>query len=318
MRLATIGFLILGLPLRLTLLAMTLLLYWAYLKVILFLCSIGLFSERTRDGLAQIVVRPGAYFLLFNSSVFGGITRHHVTEEQAHDIVSRHCDKMLEPGEESSEEERQLMKRNQSKPPFIVVSNHVSVLDPAVCMHEFGEMSFIAKEGIAQAPIISILAKQLKCLFVGRKTKGSVIPQMLQRIKSYYEDPEERNRLLIFPEATTTNGSHVIRFHDGAFIPGAPVQPFALAYPWNNFNPAWCTSGQSELLYIFHLFTQFWQEIEVVHFPPYYPSRAERANPSLFAENMRKLIVHGSNLHLKRNQMQLSNERFDRVKKKAE
>ncbi len=45
--------------------------------------------------------------------------------------------------------------------------------------------------------------------------------------------------LFMAPEGTCGSGRCVLRFRTGAFVPGAPVLPVALAYNKAHHNPAW-------------------------------------------------------------------------------
>jgi lysophosphatidylcholine acyltransferase / lyso-PAF acetyltransferase len=46
-------------------------------------------------------------------------------------------------------------------------------------------------------------------------------------------------QILIFPEGTTTNGSALISFKNGAFYPSKPVQPFVVRLPNENYDLSW-------------------------------------------------------------------------------
>jgi lysophosphatidylcholine acyltransferase/lyso-PAF acetyltransferase len=45
--------------------------------------------------------------------------------------------------------------------------------------------------------------------------------------------------VLLFPEATTTNGRTLIHFKLGAFAPGLPIQPVVIRYPFVHFDNSW-------------------------------------------------------------------------------
>jgi lysophosphatidylcholine acyltransferase/lyso-PAF acetyltransferase len=46
-------------------------------------------------------------------------------------------------------------------------------------------------------------------------------------------------QVLLFPEATTTNGRALIHFKLGAFTPGLPIQPVVIRYPFVHFDNSW-------------------------------------------------------------------------------
>ncbi|KAL0478005.1 lysophospholipid acyltransferase LPEAT [Acrasis kona] len=197
----------------------------------------------------------------------------------------------------------------------IVVSNHVSVFDAFTIIYELGLMSVVAKSDTANYPIIGFMLKKMNTLFVGPDTKSQLIPTMIKRAETY---DGTTPRLLIFPEGTTTNGKQIIHFHSGAFVPGKAVQPIVLRYPWKYFNPAWI--GHDDASYLKQLMCQMFQKVDVVHFPPYYPNVEERNDPSLFAENVRKIMVLGANMHkkTKRPNFELSSFKYLRRSKKNE
>jgi hypothetical protein len=63
--------------------------------------------------------------------------------------------------------------------------------------------------------------------------------------------------------------------------------------------------------YLCHLLCQFSNSVEIVVFPPYYPTLEEKKNPCLFSENVRKLMVYGTNLK-STSKIKFSKEKFIR------
>lgn len=57
----------------------------------------------------------------------------------------------------------------------------------------------------------------------------------------------------LFPEATTTNGRSLVSFKTGAFVPGLPVQPVVVRYPYTTFDPSWVADGMPTLTLIFRM-----------------------------------------------------------------
>lgn len=97
-------------------------------------------------------------------------------------------------------------------------------------------------------------------------------------------------RILIFPEATCTNGTALINFKTGPFSPGQPVQPVICTFPHRHFHPAWI-SGTSGMRILYRLCCQFVNHCEVEFLPRYVPSDAEVASPHLFANNVRRVMA---------------------------
>lgn len=75
-------------------------------------------------------------------------------------------------------------------------------------------------------------------------------------------------QVLIFPEATTTNGRALVSFKTGAFAPGVPVQPVVVKYPHTRMDPAWVADGMSTPLLLLRLMTQPHNQMTVRPSPP--------------------------------------------------
>jgi lysophosphatidylcholine acyltransferase/lyso-PAF acetyltransferase len=95
--------------------------------------------------------------------------------------------------------------------------------------------------------------------------------------------------LLLFPEGTTTNGRFLLPFKTGAFVAGAPVAPVVLAYGRTRVNPAWETVSGAR--HVFLMLCQPTHSVTVYTLPVYVPSEAEKANPSLYAANVRRALL---------------------------
>ncbi|KAG9396977.1 Acyltransferase [Carpediemonas membranifera] len=169
--------------------------------------------------------------------------------------------------------------------PRVIVSNHVSALDIMAIWRRF-QNSFVSKAEVQDIFAMGTYAKCLRCVFVNRGSGNSGIHEV---IKTRVEDPRLWPPITFFPEGTTTNGSAVIRFHVGAFKPGVPVQPVAIKYHWRHTDPSDTCIGTWK-----HLSVIWWSMftlIEVTYLPLYTPSEEEKADPMLFAENVRMEIA---------------------------
>ena len=111
----------------------------------------------------------------------------------------------------------------------IVVSNHLSFLEPIYFIYKFMATPIAAIDHL-HAPLVGTIVKAIQTVTVDRKdpkSKKNVIESMKNRAKPDTGWPQT----LIFPEGTTTNGRLLITFKSGAFIPGVPVQPCVISYP---------------------------------------------------------------------------------------
>src|SRR5690606_5405027 len=98
--------------------------------------------------------------------------------------------------------------RGQPAPgPVLVAANHISWLDIVVLGAEVGA-GFVSKSEVAGWPLLGWLARQGGTLFIHRGRHDSaerIAHDMTHRLL-------QGRRLLFFPEGTTSDGGHVMRF----------------------------------------------------------------------------------------------------------
>lgn len=109
------------------------------------------------------------------------------------------------------------------------VANHISWLDIPV-IGSAGNVGFLSKAEIRKWPIIGWLAEKSGTLFIERgaqKASQNASEKISSRIAEGYS-------VLIFPEATTTDGSDVKHFHPRLFAAAIDhelsVQPVSIRY----------------------------------------------------------------------------------------
>jgi lysophosphatidylcholine acyltransferase / lyso-PAF acetyltransferase len=132
------------------------------------------------------------------------------------------------------------------------------------------------------------LFKGVEAIFVDRTNKQSrkqVVSEIVHR-----STHEGYPHLLIFPEGTTTNGDALITFKNGAFYPGKPVQPIILRFPNSHWNPHW-TPGNPELKVMYRALSQFVNYCEIEYLEPYFPNEQEKKNPTLYSQNVQRLMA---------------------------
>ncbi len=116
--------------------------------------------------------------------------------------------------------------------PTLFVANHQSYLDIPI-LGSVIEGSFVAKAEIADWPYFGALAKLQRSIFIDRRpgSTGKQRDALLRRL-------EEGDNLIIFPEATSSDGLHVLPFKSALLSVaelhprGEPlaVQPVTVAY----------------------------------------------------------------------------------------
>lgn len=120
------------------------------------------------------------------------------------------------------------------------VANHISWFDIPV-ISGITACAFIAHDGIAGWPVIGWLARLNKTIFVSRTERMKVSDQ----ITIIREAIEEKYPITVFPEGTTTDGSHLLPFKPSLFAAMAPppkpimVQPIFINYHAASPDIAW-------------------------------------------------------------------------------
>jgi 1-acyl-sn-glycerol-3-phosphate acyltransferase len=111
----------------------------------------------------------------------------------------------------------------------LLVANHISWLD-IIALGSQRPCLFVAKEEVADWPVMGYLAKGIGTLFVRRGDAGQTAATA-ERMAWLLR---QGKCLMLFPEGTTTTGQRVLRFHSKLFHPAqlanASVQAIALRY----------------------------------------------------------------------------------------
>ncbi|KAK9901224.1 hypothetical protein WJX75_001079 [Coccomyxa subellipsoidea] len=176
-----------------------------------------------------------------------------------------------------------------------LVFNHVSYTD-GIMLGAFFLPCGLAKASVADIPFFGAFAKGCSFLFVERRgstdeaktvhaSKGSTTELIHERAA----DPRFP-LFAIAPEGTCKHHNVLLRFSSGAFVGGRPVLPVLLKYRSKHFHQGW-GRVQSSLWHFMRGQTQFINLADVEVLPPYIPSAEERADPRLYAENVRRLMA---------------------------
>ncbi|ALQ50867.1 lysophospholipid acyltransferase family protein [Nitrosomonas ureae] len=114
-------------------------------------------------------------------------------------------------------------------PCVLLVANHVSWLDVCVLM-AVCPTRFVAKAEINRWPILGRLSRNVGTLFIERAKRADTL-RINQQISEVLERGE---RVTVFPEGTTTDGTHLNHFHasllQSAVITDALLYPVAIGY----------------------------------------------------------------------------------------
>lgn len=126
----------------------------------------------------------------------------------------------------------------QVVPGALLVANHISWIDIFV-INAVLPAAFVSKAEVRQWPIVGWLAAKNETVFLRRGSRGHarIINQQIGEILG------RGKYVAVFPEGTTTDGSHLLHFHAALLQPalaaGHPVLPVAISY--------WEADGQRSL-----------------------------------------------------------------------
>ncbi|KAF0202378.1 MAG: 1-acyl-sn-glycerol-3-phosphate [Gallionellaceae bacterium] len=111
----------------------------------------------------------------------------------------------------------------------MIVANHISWLD-VIVLNAVLPLRFVAKAEVRHWPVIGWLCARAQTLFIERGKRSDTAHTNLRIAESL----QQGNCMAIFPEGTTTDGSHVKHFHSSLLQPaidaGAPIYPVAIRY----------------------------------------------------------------------------------------
>lgn len=159
----------------------------------------------------------------------------------------------------------------------LFVANHISWLD-IFCIAAVCPTQFLAKREVADWLLFGWLCRRAGTAFIrrgGDNGAGEATEQLVWRLR-------QGERVLVFPEGTSTTGESVRRFYprlfQAAILARCPVQAIALSYPHaGGINPMAPFVGDDELLpHLWRLLGEPGLVAELrfgaVHIPPH-PSR---------------------------------------------
>ncbi len=116
--------------------------------------------------------------------------------------------------------------------PFVIVANHLSMLDPIFIVMAYGwgpKLSIMGKAELFRNPVLAWIFRQVGVFPVER---GSADTAAMDKA---VEDVKNGQGMLIFPEGTRGTGDKMLRMKSGAFMvaarTGADIIPVRLIYP---------------------------------------------------------------------------------------
>eukprot|EP00301_Raphidiophrys_heterophryoidea_P021421 c5859_g1_i1.p1 GENE.c5859_g1_i1~~c5859_g1_i1.p1 ORF type:complete len:553 (-),score=108.57 c5859_g1_i1:190-1812(-) len=179
---------------------------------------------------------------------------------------------------------REDIHKGYDDPCQLIVGNHVSLLDVIYIFHRF-VFCPVAKAEILSWPLFGRAMRLLQGLPVDRHAKDSktIVRNEIQRRSA---PGSGFPPILVFPEGTTTNGRVLIHFKNGPFAPGQPVRPLCLQYPFRFFD-----TGNTTFTRLLWMMFEVSNNLHATLLPVYTPSESEKADPDLYASNIRTLMA---------------------------
>ncbi|MCX9155577.1 1-acyl-sn-glycerol-3-phosphate acyltransferase [Niveibacterium sp. 24ML] len=130
----------------------------------------------------------------------------------------------------------------------LVVANHISVLDIFV-INAIRPCTFVCKDDVKDWPLIGGLVSNVDTIFIQRGNRAAA----RRTAESMVAHLQAGDAIVVFPEGTTTNGTHMLPFRpallQSAVDAGVPVLPVALRYrdPLHAISPAPAYDGDVSL-----------------------------------------------------------------------
>ncbi|WP_437676490.1 lysophospholipid acyltransferase family protein [Sorangium sp. So ce131] len=169
------------------------------------------------------------------------------------------------------------------EPPFVLVANHVSYLDPIV-LASLTPCTAIAKQEVGGWPLIGDRARELGVMLVDRARPASGARVLRGALRALRHGVPVLN----FPEGSTTRGEEVLPFRKGIFglarIAGVPIVPAAVTYD----APELCWAGDET--FVPH-YLRFARRREATAFVTFGPPLGEHGGAAELAERARAVIV---------------------------
>ncbi|CAG5088080.1 Similar to LPCAT: Lysophosphatidylcholine acyltransferase (Drosophila melanogaster) [Cotesia congregata] len=178
---------------------------------------------------------------------------------------------------------------SRSEAPILVVAPHSTFIDGGI-VYILGFPSTIVRRESGLNPFTGKLINYTQPVYVWRddpNSRQNTIKEIIERATSKEDWPQ----IMIFPEGTCTNRSCLITFKCGAFYPGVPVQPVCIRYPNKLDTVTWTWEGPGALKLLWLTLTQLNSSCEIEFLPVYRPSEAEKTDPKLYANNVRRLMA---------------------------
>ncbi|XP_021504406.1 lysophospholipid acyltransferase LPCAT4 [Meriones unguiculatus] len=173
--------------------------------------------------------------------------------------------------------------------PVLVAAPHSTFFDPIVLL-PCDLPKVVSRAENLSVPVIGALLRFNQAILVSRHDPASrrrVVEEVRRRATSGGKWPQ----VLFFPEGTCSNKKALLKFKPGAFIAGVPVQPVLIRYPNSLDTTSWAWRGPGVLKVLWLTASQPCSIVEVEFLPVYQPSPEESKDPTLYANNVQRVMA---------------------------
>ena len=179
---------------------------------------------------------------------------------------------------------------SRARAPILVCGPHVSFFDTFI-LFLFDIPCTVSRLENAQVPIIGTIIRAMQPILVDRQDAKSK-SHVTNEIKKRSQPDTDWSQMAIFPEGTTTNGTCLINFKPGAFLPGMPVQPVLIEYQ-NRLNIfPWTMQGLNAYQIFFLTLCQFNNCMQITYMKVHTPNKTEIRDANVFASSVRRKMAN--------------------------
>jgi 1-acyl-sn-glycerol-3-phosphate acyltransferase len=178
----------------------------------------------------------------------------------------------------------------------LLVGNHMGFLD-LLAVYSSTPSLFVTSEEMHEAPVLGLITEMAGCIYVERRNRAKTVSEM----RGLAEALRQGFRIVLYPEATSTNGEQVLPFKRTLMMAASeadvPIQPFVVNFKEINGDPfimKWrdhvCWYGDMTFApSMWKSFTLKSLTIEVEYLEKVYPKKDE--DRAVLADRVRDMIV---------------------------
>lgn len=112
---------------------------------------------------------------------------------------------------------------------FLMVSNHMGFIDILANGSTF-PMLFVTSREMRETPVLGLITEMGGCIYVERRSRSKILDELYM----IAEVMKKGFRVVLYPEATSTNGEQVLPFKKtlimAAAYAGVPIQPVVVNF----------------------------------------------------------------------------------------